>query len=209
MGQEMDRPLGLLLPAPQLSAEAEQELTELVEQRMLAPARKAGYELRLVGATVLPQQQTITRTQHGTWAFVDHLEDPTAAEYNGEIPVPEDQIPWLIELGRRGVKPQFIWIGHQLPDSYRDGEPLPQLVPDPRPLRELDERLTLQLAKALRVYLKGVLILLGMAASAPLVVVGGAATAVGVGLDPIIFGGVKHPQLPVVMWCALAQWDWE
>jgi hypothetical protein len=76
-------------------------------------------------------------------------------------------------------------------------------------LRELDERLTLQLAKALRVYLKGVLILLGMAASAPLVVVGGAATAVGVGLDPIIFGGVKHPQLPVVMWCALAQWDWE
>lgn len=209
MGQEMHRVAVLLLPAPQLSAEAEHELTELAEQRMLAPARRAGYELRLVGATVLPQRQTITRTQHGTWLFVDHLDDPTAAKYDGEIPVPRDQIPLLIELHRQGVQPDLLWLAHQLPDDYDEGEPFPQLVPEPRPLRELDERLTLQLAKALRVYLKGVLILLGMAASAPLVVVGGAATAVGVGLDPIIFGGVKHPQLPVVMWCALAQWDWE
>jgi hypothetical protein len=31
----------------------------------------------------------------------------------------------------------------------------------------------------------------------------------GAGLDPIVLGGIKHPQYPVVEWAVLAQWEWE
>lgn len=190
-----------LLPAPS-SDLAVQQTVELAERRMLTPAREAGYELRLVGATVLPQRQTISRTKWGTWLFVDNFKDPTAASYGGRIPVPEAEIARLTELDRAGVRPQHLWLGHQLPDSYKDGDALPQLVPPPRRLREQDERLRDQLSKATSLLVNG--------AAATLAVVAAPLAAVSaVGLDPIVFGGVRHPELPVVGWCALAQWDWE
>jgi hypothetical protein len=193
-----------LLPAPQMSADVERNLVELAEQRMLAPARQAGHEMRLVGATVLPQGQTITQTAHGTWLFVDQADDPTATEYKGRIPVPDDQIPRLIEIGHYGFRPDFVCVGHELPENYRIGDPIPQLVPPPRELRELDERLTHILTKLMRLFFKIVRTILAAAAGAPVAVAAGLT-----GLDPIIFGGVKHPDLPIVMWCAIAQWEWE
>ena len=66
-----------LLPAPRLSAEVSTYMAELAERRMLSPARARGYELRLLGATVLPHGQVITRDRWGTWLFVDHANDPT------------------------------------------------------------------------------------------------------------------------------------
>ncbi len=30
-----------------------------------------------------------------------------------------------------------------------------------------------------------------------------------IGLDPIVFGGVRHPTAPAVQWAVLAQWNWE
>jgi hypothetical protein len=182
-----------LLPAPQLDAEIERTLTELTEHRMLTPARRAGYELQLVGATVLPQRQTISRTQWGTWLFVDHTEDPTAEEYGGQVPIPTDQLAHLSMLDQHGVQPDLAWIIHQLPATYKDGDPLPQLVPAPRHLREKDERLSLWLAKIIK-RVKGAAKNLAEA---------------GAGLDPVVLGGVKHPELPVVQWCVLAQWEWE
>jgi hypothetical protein len=124
---------------------------------------------------------------------VDHLDDPTANGYRGRIPIPKEQLAQLTEIYREGAHADIVFIGHQLPDSYRDGDPLPPLVPDPPDIRKKDERLRLRLAKAGDLFK-------GAAASL---------TAVGVGLDPIVLGGVKHPELPVVGWCVLAQWEWK
>lgn len=194
-----------LLPAPRLPAAIEPRLVELAEQTMLSPARQAGYELRLVGATVLPQCQKIERTPWGAWVFVDHLKDPTATKYTKhKIPMPVDQIARLEALKEAGVRPHVAWLAHQLPDSYRDGDPLPQLVPPPRHLREKDQRMALRLGSAMELFFKGAAALLTAAAS-PLAL----GLAAGAGLDPIILGGVKHPDYPVVQWVLLAQWDWE
>lgn len=62
-----------LLPVPLLASDVEPGLIALAERRMLAPARQRGYELRLVGATVLPQRQVIARSSWGTWIFTDHV----------------------------------------------------------------------------------------------------------------------------------------
>jgi hypothetical protein len=169
---------------------------------MLAPARESGYELRLLGATVLPQRQVIARSPHGTWMFVDHVADPTAERYRGKIPIPAEQHARLAALDRAGVRPDLVWLGHELPDSWREGHPVP--VPAPAQLREKDQRLTARLRTATRLFLRGAGATLAVATT-PLA----AAAALGAGLDPIVLGGVRHPEAPVVEWALLAQWDWE
>src|SRR3954447_3677910 len=77
------------------------DLRSLVERRMLSPARERGYELALVGATVLPQRQEIARTEWGTWLFVDHVEDPTA-DADGHLPVPGAELQRLHALAQAG-----------------------------------------------------------------------------------------------------------
>jgi hypothetical protein len=170
---------------------------------MLSPARERGYDLRLVGATVLPQKQVIARTDWGTWLFVDHVEDPTARQYRGKIPVPTDQLGRLRDLELAGVSPDLVWLGHQQPDTWQEGDPVD--VPAPKHLREKDERLTRSLTVATQLFLRGVMATVSLAA-APLAVVGALA---GAGLDPIVLGGVRHPDAPVVQWVLLAQWEWE
>lgn len=191
-----------LLPPPRLSAEMEPRLMELAEQRMLSPAREHGYELRLLGATLLPQRQVIARTSQGAWLFVDHVEDPTAEQYDGKIPIPAEQHARLRALEAATVRPDVVWLGHQLPATWHEGDPIPQLVPPPRHLREKDERLTQRLRVATELFLKGAAALL----STPFVVAGAIAEA---GLDPIVLGGVRHPKASVVQWVLLAQWKWE
>ena len=192
-----------VLPVPWLSADVEPGLIELAEKRMLAPARQRGYELRLVGATVLPERQIIARSPSGAWLFVDHVEDPTVAEYGGKIPIPEAEHAKLTELARAHVSPDLVWLGHQLPDTWREGDAIPQLVPASAHLREKDERLIRRLDAATKLFLKGAGAAV-TAAVAPLALVGAAT-----GLDPIILGGVRHPEWPIVEWCLLAQWQWK
>jgi hypothetical protein len=192
-----------LLPAPRITGAIEPALAELAEQKLLSPAREAGYDLRLVGATVLPQRQVIARTQWGKWLFVSHVHDPTAQQYGGKIPLPAAEHERLTELHLAGVRPDLVWLGHQLPDTWEAGQPVP--VPSPAHLREKDERLTLRLAEATRLYIRGAGMLLTAATAAPLA----ALAALGAGLDPIVLGGVRHPQFPLVEWALLAQWEWE
>lgn len=190
-----------LLPAPPLNSELQLGLRERAERRMLSPARDRGYELRLLGATVLPQRRVIVRSRWGTWMFVDHLEDPTAELYAGRIPVPAEQHARLLELERVGVDPDVVWLGHELPERWREGDPVP--VPAPAHIREKDQRLTGRLTFASRVFLLGAVATLGLAA-APLA----ALATLGAGADPIVLGGVRHPDAPVVQWALLAQWEW-
>ncbi len=189
-----------LLPAPRLGSKLEPRLRERAERQMLSPARERGYELRLLGATVLPQRQVIVRSQWGTWMFVDHLEDPTAELYAGHIPIPAEQHARLVELDRAGVDPDVVWLGHELPEHWREGEPVP--VPAPAHIREKDQRLIERLGFATKLFLTGAAGTLGLAA-APL-----ALAALGAGADPIVLGGVVAPDAPVVQWALLAQWEW-
>lgn len=193
-----------LLPTPRTEVAVRSTLLDLTEQRVLTPARRAGYELSLLGATVLPQKQVIAQTQTGKWLLVSHFEDPTARAYKGKIPVPAEQLDKLVQIDTAGARLDHIWLGHQLPDTWRQGDAVP--VPPPRELREKDERLKLTLAKAMNLYLKGAGALLASAA-APLAL--GAAAFAGAGLDPVILGGIQHPEYPVVQWTLLAQWEWE
>jgi hypothetical protein len=193
-----------LLPAAPHRAEVELRLRDRAERHVLSPARQRGYELRLLGATVLPQRQTIVRSAHGTWLFVDHVEDPTALEYDDKIPIPAAEHAKLLDLYEGGVNPDLVWLGHQLPADYCDEDPLPRLVPDPAHLREKDQRLVQWLRTGAKLWL-GAAAGLGALALSPLAIAG----AAGAGLDPIVLGGVRDPELPVVQWVLLAQWEWE
>ncbi len=194
------------LPAPRLSSEVAHRIVELAEHRILTPARSAGVELQFIGISHPPVHEQEYKLDSGIWKFVDHVDDPTAREFRGRIPVPVEQIARLKYLGSIGVCPQHIWIGHQMPPDYQPDDPPPRLVPPPRELREKDERLRLGLAAALRLFIKGAGLTLGAAAVVPGMAVSAVAS---VGLDPVIFGGVEHPELPLFAWCALAQWEWE
>ena len=193
-----------LLPVPPHRADLKLRLRDRAERQVLSPARERGYELRLLGATVLPQQQTIVRSPHGTWMFVDHVEDPTALEYDGKIPIPAVEHAKLTDLHQAGVRPDLVWLAHELPSTYRDEDPLPQLVPVPAHLREKDQRLVQWLTTGTKLWL-GAAAGLGALALSPLAI----AAAAGAGFDPLVLGGVRDPELPVVQWVLLAQWDWE
>jgi hypothetical protein len=187
------------LPEPDMSGGVARTLSTLAEERLLEPAREAGYELALLGATVLPQKQTIAKTEKGTWLFVDHLEDPTAKEYGGRLPIPAEPLAYLAELDRKRVFPQLIWMGHDLGSDYKDGDPIPKLVPPPPHLRDKDERLKDRLTRASELFIAGVRTMF----------VAPHAALDQIGVDPIVFGGVRHPRLPIVAWCALCAWEWE
>jgi hypothetical protein len=212
MGNRLERQGEITLPSlphPELNAEVKRDLIKLADRRMFAPAREAGYELQRVGVTMLPQEMKTVHTPYGTWLFVNHLDDPTADEYGEKLPIPNEQLARLHHLAELGVNPQNVWNGHEMPPTYKVDDPIPRLVPPPKQLREKDQRLALQLATATKFFLMASGTLVAAAAAAPLAVAGGAVSVLGVGLDPIIFGGVRHPELPVVDWCVLAQWNWE
>src|SRR5215218_3287125 len=70
-------------PARRFSPDIERCLFELAEQRMLLPARRAGYELQTIGVSVLPELPTedITTQDHRRWRVSDPSHDPTAKQY--------------------------------------------------------------------------------------------------------------------------------
>ena len=197
-----------LLPAPHVSVPVARTMNELAEHRMLAPARSAGIELQFLGITHPPVHEQEHKLPSGIWKFVDHVNDPTAREFGGKIPIPQAKIAELVQLRDACVCPQHLWIVHQMPHGYQPGEPTPQLVPVPRELREKDERLQVGLTAATRLFVKGAAVTLAAAAAPGAAILSAGAGAL-VGLDPVILGGVEHPTLPLFAWCAPAQWDWE
>jgi hypothetical protein len=107
----------------------------------------------------------------------------------------------LALLEDAGVEPDLVWLAHQLPATWAEGEAIPDLVPAPPRLRHIDEMLLgpVRGAKKLASLVK----IAGRSLPAGL-------TAIAeVGLDPIVLGGVVHPSLPVVQWAILAEWAWD
>jgi hypothetical protein len=189
-------------PTPAIAVSASATLAERAVNRMLSPAARAGLGLTVAGTTVLPREREICRSEHGDWLFVSYQDDPTAKYYGGKIPVPTAERQRLAALKDAGVRPDLIWLAHELPVGWDETQQLPNLVPVPPHLRRHDEALT----RTLRNTAMAAGLLAATAIAAPLAI--GAVAIAGM-LDPIVLGGVKHPNLPVVQWAVLAQWTWE
>ena len=193
-----------LLPAPRLAGDIELRLAQLADRQMVAPARTIGVNLPVAGVTALPPQRpVVARAQSGAlWSFADHRLDPTAQGRNAKIPVPEKQHAQLTALHAAGVRPDVVWLAHQLPEGWQSGDAVP--VPAPARLRERDWRLARRLGRGTRLLRGGARV-----AAAGLGVAAALGSALGTGLDPVVLGGVVDEEAQAAMWVILAQWDWE
>lgn len=176
------------------------ELEPLVEQRLLAPAASIGIELPVIGASDVPRQPVLAYAGDRPWLFTDWIEDPTAHQFGGYIPVPKPEHRRLVELRDADVQPDLIWLAHELPPDWREGEELPDLVPSyVRPVVRLS---TIRVGGQRR----AVQIVRRMAEST----VGGLrALSRGLeNLDPIVLAGVVDLEGDHVCWVELARWTW-
>lgn len=189
-----------LLPALNFRQDLEPRLTELAVERMLQPADRLGCKLDLVGCTVLPQNQEIHLSEQGNWLFAHPQHDPSASRYGGRVPIPAAQREHLTTLSRAGVRPDHVWIAHELPADFERTDIAERLVPAPQRLRKRDDVLLRRARNFLALSKDAV----GAAASLPALALGAF-----VGLDPVVLGGVQHPTEDAVLWAILAQWEWD
>lgn len=186
-----------------------QRLMAETNRRMLRPARSVGCHLRPIGVSRPPRgrvRETIA-TDTGPWLLVDYRDDPVVQQ-RGDLPVPPTVLTDLKRLRKTTFDPDLILIGHQQKPGWLDGDPIAP-VPAPRHLRELDERIRQRLEFGSELLFRGLGGLLLIAAS-PLalgaVIFSGSG---GVGLDPIVIGGVAHPELPLIEWVMICKWSYE
>jgi hypothetical protein len=195
------------LPAP-----LETALRGELERRVLLPARTAGRDLPLLGLSSVPRGSAVVRADRRNWLLVSHEDDPTAERLGG-IPVPREQHDALVALADAGVECDLVWLAHELPDSWRPGQPV--LVPSP--LRGLDSRVSgfVDGALALTTRTSRTLVRTVPAARralarrpAPVPVRAPARRSQWENLDPIVLGGVRLEDHDAVAWAVLARWDW-
>lgn len=186
------------------------ELEAPLRRLILDPARSIGRDdIEVVGVAPIPTHAlTPQRTARGTWMWAsDYLQDPGLGQ-DGGIAVPESELQGLLALRAAGVRFDVAWIAHELPATWTPDQPLPAVVPDPKPMRDLDVGLERFVRATVDVWFRAVRALgIGLAVAA------GAAASVaalgGVGLDPVILVGIRHPTEPVAVWVKIAAWDWE
>lgn len=159
----------------------------------------------------IPAGPLVQQTPHGTWFFAaDYLDDPGLRQ-DRVIAIPDRELTRLQRLRDAGVSVDLVWIAHELPAHWRPEMPLPLIVPDAPRYRQLDQSLEKFVIGAAQLTFKAARdIPIATAAAGALGVgmVAGIATA-GVGVDPVILGGVQHPSEPIAFWVVLAQWEWE
>ena len=199
-----------VLALPLEDAPAEQELREEVVRRVLEPARRLNQELEVAGLAPIPDGPIVQRTANGLWFFAaSYLEDPGLAQ-DGAIIVPDEHLRNLRGLRDAGVSVDLIWIGHELPPDWQPDQPVPRIVPDAPRYRALDQNLERFVIGAAETTLKAAKgIAIATAAAGMLGVGMVAGLAAGVGADPVILGGIRHPSRPIAYWVVLAQWAWE
>ncbi|MEX2448115.1 MAG: hypothetical protein WD404_05150 [Solirubrobacterales bacterium] len=183
-----------------ISTTASTELAGLVEQRLLTPAASIGIELPVIGVSEVPDRPVLAYAGDRPWYFCDHIEDPTARRLDGYIPVPEAEHQRLVFLRDAGVRPDLVWLGHELPPDWREDEELPDLVPpDVRPvvrpgtLTVGGQQRAVQVVRGVVDGTLGRLRAFGSALER---------------LDPIVLGGVTDADGEQVAWVELARWTW-
>jgi hypothetical protein len=171
-----------------------------LERRVLAPARQADIDLRFFGVTLPPapdeRVRVVTDARGGHWALAPPIEDPTRER--GLIPVPRIQLEKLRSLNDVGVELDYLYVAHQLPDHWRPGEPIPELVPPP-PKIASSERFLARTAAVAGATVRATVIGAGTVLAAPL----GLAA-----LDPMVLGGVLSDDGRSAAWAILASWTW-
>jgi len=187
-----------------------------VEAQLLAPARRAGYELPVLGTSEEPDGDVYWQAPAGNWWLItDRRTDPTAALYGGVV-VPEREREKLVELLREGFSPDRILVGHEFPLDWSPGDPVPDLVPK-APSTKLVPRVSLEAAKRAEIAAASTqaTLKLGRVALSAIkaLVVGAATVGLAVGkavseLDPIVMAGVRDPRTGAVTWVEVTRWSW-
>ena len=194
---------------PSLTATDVAALGQLTGERLLIPAEQAGLSVAPLGISVLPAEGIQIQAPNGNyWCFDDHRVDPTRDEYGGRVPVPAEISQRLHDLVDAGAHVDLVWTGHEMPASWKPGDRVPELVPAPVDLREMDRRIVTANINAARSIAGSV----ALGAKTVGKVAASSALAAGSlldGLDPVILGGVIDPETNLVCWCLLAQWVWE
>jgi hypothetical protein len=182
-------------------------LKRQLERRVLAPARRIGEELSLVAITEPPPPVSIMHPpQGGTWIAARADCDPVA-EVRGALHAPEAEIARLAKLYEAGVDPDVILVGHQLPDRWQPGDPVPAAYL-PAEVATVDRLLATQAAVAgigfdfLRT-LAGIRVGLGAATAAG---ISRAADAVAA-LDPFLLFGTRDTESGLIGWTFAGAWD--
>jgi hypothetical protein len=177
------------------------ELEPLVEQRLLEPAVSIGIELPVIGVSDVPRQPVLAYASDRPWYFCDYIEDPTARQFGGRIPVPEAEHRRLVKLRDAGVHADLIWLAHELPPNWREGEELPDLVPShvrpvvrPGTITVGGQRRSVQIVRRLAESTVGGLRALSRSLE---------------NLDPVVLAGVTDSEGGHVCWAELARWWWE
>jgi hypothetical protein len=185
------------------------DLSAPLWSRVMAPAASIGADVPFLGILPIPDRPYVQRTNAGSFFFVSSYLDDPGLRRDGRIAIPKDHLLRLQQLRTAGVSVDEIWIGHQLPESWREGDAVPTLVPSPPLYRELDASMghviatgVAALGQAIRV---GATTLLSVAGA---VATGVAGSVASVGTDPIILGGIRHPEHRSAAWVLLAKWDW-
>lgn len=194
-------------------------LVGAVEQQMLEPAQRAGYELPVIGTSEPPQGELLWKAPtERWWLFNDHRDDPTVAQYGGVV-VPPDVREKLTRLLAEGFAPDLILVGHELPNEWAPGRPLPELVPrSPRPLPAPSPRVetlrAITTPQTTRNIASGAW-KVGKAALGAGITVGkvtgvmvAAVAAAAAELDPVIVSGVRVPGTDLVTFVEVARWEW-
>ena len=189
------------------------EISEAVEERLLAPARRAEVVVPVLGTAPKPTERIHWQAPTGRWWLIDDFRsDPTAETYGGVV-VPADVRGRLKDLLRAGFAPDLVLVGHEMPDQYTPGDPVPNLVPEQAPASPIPATLVNPspdaALEAARQGTKGVLTLSRLAGKALLALVG---TAVAAGsvlsrLDPVIVAGVEI-RPGVFAWVEVDRWSW-
>ena len=175
-----------------------------LEGRLFLPAARAGVQPKRFAVTSTPRTHLVATTlmdDHGChWVISSALADP--ATRDGRIPVPRKHLDALYRLDSAGAALDFVVIAHELPGSWRPGEPLPRLVPPPERVRRADH-VVLEIGHRLLAAAVLTLKVGAVAAAAPI-----AAAAALAALDPVILGGVVTDDPNLTAWAVIAAWAW-
>ncbi|MCA9859866.1 MAG: hypothetical protein KC438_09095 [Thermomicrobiales bacterium] len=190
------------------------EISKAVEERLLGPARRADVVMPVLGTAPKPTERVHWQAPTGRWWLIDDFRsDPTAETYGGVV-VPVDVRDRLTDLLRAGFAPDIVLVGHEMPDRFVPGDPVPDLVPgqatpsDRMPATLVNPSTDAAL-EAARQGSEKALALTRLAGKALVALVSAAAAAGSAlgRLDPVIVAGVEV-EAGVFVWVEVDRWSW-
>lgn len=209
--------IDLSILSTELDDRTAHELELLVGRRIIGPARAIGHDLPTRGCSAPLTGECWLQRPDGDWLLATPRSlDPAVAQAGGTMPAPPKVCERIVELHRAGVTCDHVAVVHELPMGVGPGDALPALVPQGTPALGDEQAVALsQAGLDLAVQaVRGVAVLSGAAIAGGLAVGGGGVAVLGaltVGaarLDPILLGGIEHPEVPAVAWVELARWAW-